>query len=252
MDRGHNSVETFELLLCLKARYPQHMTMLRGNHETRQITQVYGFYDECLRKYGNANAWQYCVEVFDLLNIAATIDGKIFCVHGGLSPDIRSIDQIRLIEREQEIPHEGIYCDMVWSDPSETIPHWGMSPRGAGFIFGQAVTSEFNHLNGIELICRAHQLVNEGFKCVSLCVRARAATPRPVARRPSPVARRPRRHARFASLRLTPHASPPPPLPTRCTLYQQIYVRGEESHHCVERPELLLPVRQRRSDLSVR
>lgn len=71
MDRGHNSVETFQLLLCYKARYPECITLLRGNHESRQITQVYGFYEECVRKYGNVNPWKYCVEVFDYLNLAA-------------------------------------------------------------------------------------------------------------------------------------------------------------------------------------
>ena len=95
VDRGHNSVETFELLLCLKAKYPDCITLLRGNHESRQITQVYGFYEECVRKYGNPNPWKYCTEVMDYLNLCAVIDGKVFCVHGGLSPDIRTIDQVR-------------------------------------------------------------------------------------------------------------------------------------------------------------
>jgi serine/threonine-protein phosphatase 6 catalytic subunit len=94
VDRGHNSVETFELLLCLKAKYPDCITLLRGNHESRQITQVYGFYEECVRKYGNPNPWKYCTEVMDYLNLCAVIDGKVFCVHGGLSPDIRTIDQV--------------------------------------------------------------------------------------------------------------------------------------------------------------
>uniref|UniRef100_A0A7S3PNK0 Serine/threonine-protein phosphatase n=1 Tax=Aplanochytrium stocchinoi TaxID=215587 RepID=A0A7S3PNK0_9STRA len=163
VDRGYNSVETFQLLLCLKARYPQHITLLRGNHESRQITQVYGFYDECLNKYGNQNAWKYCTDVFDYLNLAALIDGKIFCVHGGLSPDIRTIDQVRTIDRTQEIPHEGPFCDLMWSDP-EDIESWATSPRGAGFLFGARVASEFNHINSLDLICRAHQLVQEGFK----------------------------------------------------------------------------------------
>jgi hypothetical protein len=95
------------LLLCYKARYPAHITLLRGNHECRQVTQVYGFYDECFRKYGSANAWKYCTEVFDYFSLAAVIDGRVLCVHGGLSPRIVTLDQIRLLERNQEIPHEG-------------------------------------------------------------------------------------------------------------------------------------------------
>ena len=140
VDRGHNSVETFELLLCLKARYPAHITLLRGNHESRQITQVYGFYEECVRKYGNPNPWKYCTEVFDYLNLAAVIDGRILCVHGGLSPDIRTLDQIRILDRAQEIPNEGSFCDLVWSDP-EDIETWAVSPRGAGFLFGHRVNT---------------------------------------------------------------------------------------------------------------
>ncbi|ETI36972.1 phytochrome-associated serine/threonine protein phosphatase [Phytophthora nicotianae CJ01A1] len=163
VDRGHNSVETFELLLCLKARYPDRITLLRGNHECRQITQVYGFYEECVRKYGNANPWKYCTDVFDYLNLAAIIDGRVLCVHGGLSPEIRTLDQIRTIERQQEIPHEGSFCDLMWSDP-EDIETWAMSPRGAGYLFGAKVTQEFNQINGLDLICRAHQLVQEGYK----------------------------------------------------------------------------------------
>jgi serine/threonine-protein phosphatase 6 catalytic subunit len=163
VDRGYNSVETFQLLLCLKLKYPAHITLLRGNHETRQITTVYGFYDETIRKYGNANPWKYCTEVFDYLGIGAVVEGKIFCIHGGLSPEIKTLDQIRLIDRRMEIPHEGPFCDLMWSDPEE-IETWAMSPRGAGWIFGSRVTSEFNHINELELVARAHQLVMDGFK----------------------------------------------------------------------------------------
>ncbi len=163
VDRGFNSVETFELLLCLKLKYPNLITLLRGNHESRQITSVYGFYDEILRKYGNTNPWKYCTELFDYLTIAAVIDGKILCIHGGLSPDIKTLDQIRTIERKIEIPHEGPFCDLMWSDP-EDIETWQVSPRGAGWIFGSKVTKEFNHNNGLDLVCRAHQLVQEGYK----------------------------------------------------------------------------------------
>eukprot|EP00793_Prasinoderma_coloniale_P002103 PRCOL_00002611-RA len=157
VDRGYNSLEVFTMLLLLKARWPHRITLLRGNHESRQITQVYGFYDECMRKYGNANAWRYCTDVFDYLGLCAIVDGKALCVHGGLSPDVR------VIERQCEIPHEGPFADLVWSDPEE-IETWAVSPRGAGWLFGGRVTAEFNHLNGLDVICRAHQLVQEGLK----------------------------------------------------------------------------------------
>lgn len=94
MDRGFYSVETFLLLLALKVRYPERITLIRGNHESRQITQVYGFYDECQRKYGSTNVWRWCCEVFDYLALGAIVDGRVFCVHGGLSPNLQAIDQV--------------------------------------------------------------------------------------------------------------------------------------------------------------
>ncbi|QUC21918.1 uncharacterized protein UV8b_06159 [Ustilaginoidea virens] len=163
VDRGYFSLETFTLLMCLKAKYPDRIILVRGNHESRQITQVYGFYEECQQKYGNASVWKACCHVFDFLVLAAIVDGEVLCVHGGLSPEIRTIDQIRVVARAQEIPHEGAFCDLVWSDP-EDIATWAISPRGAGWLFGDKVANEFNHVNGLKLIARAHQLVNEGYK----------------------------------------------------------------------------------------
>ncbi|PUU79157.1 Metallo-dependent phosphatase-like protein [Tuber borchii] len=163
VDRGYFSLETFTLLMCLKAKYPDRITLVRGNHESRQITQVYGFYEECQTKYGNASVWKSCCQVFDFLALAAIIDGSVLCVHGGLSPEIRTLDQIRVVARAQEIPHEGAFCDLVWSDPEE-VETWAVSPRGAGWLFGDKVATEFNHVNGLTLIARAHQLVNEGYK----------------------------------------------------------------------------------------
>ena len=250
VDRGFYSLESFLLLLCLKVRYPDRITLIRGNHESRQITTVYGFYDECLRKYGSANVWRHCCDVFDYLALGALVlgtsaslhptsypgisqgtqtslpaddedieieimnshdevtarfprnkrqvvnraqsspaaspdldtprkngaigsgassgvrdsgGGAVLCVHGGLSPLIETVDKIRLLDRKQEVPHEGAMCDLLWSDPDE-IDGWGLSPRGAGFLFGADIVKRFNHVNDLSLIARAHQLVMEGFK----------------------------------------------------------------------------------------
>lgn len=162
VDRGYFSVETVTLLVALKIRYPQRITILRGNHESRQITQVYGFYDECLRKYGNANVWKYFTDLFDFLPLTALIDNQIFCLHGGLSPSIDTLDNIRALDRIQEVPHEGPMCDLLWSDPDDRCG-WGISPRGAGYTFGQDISEAFNHNNGLTLVARAHQLVMEGY-----------------------------------------------------------------------------------------
>jgi len=155
-------VETVTLLVALKIRYPGRITILRGNHESRQITQVYGFYDECLRKYGNANVWKSFTDLFDYLPLTALIDNQIFCLHGGLSPSIDTLDNIRALDRIQEVPHEGPMCDLLWSDPDDRCG-WGISPRGAGYTFGQDISEAFNHNNGLTLVARAHQLVMEGY-----------------------------------------------------------------------------------------
>ncbi|KAF3578178.1 hypothetical protein DY000_02028549 [Brassica cretica] len=234
VDRGYYSVETVTLLVALKLRYPQRITILRGNHESRQITQVYGFYDECLRKYGNANVWKIftdlfdyfpltalvsalscftsfflfhdvggvhrsikscrvlsfssvwqitqvygfydeCLrkygnanvwkiftDLFDYFPLTALVESEIFCLHGGLSPSIETLDNIRNFDRVQEVPHEGPMCDLLWSDPDDRCG-WGISPRGAGYTFGQDISEQFNHSNSLKLIARAHQLVMDGY-----------------------------------------------------------------------------------------
>ena len=162
VDRGYYSVETVTLLVTLKVRFRDRIFILRGNHESRQITQVYGFYDECLRKYGNANVWKYFTDLFDYFPLTAVVQGAVFCLHGGLSPSIDTLDTIRQLDRAQEVPHEGAMCDLLWSDPDER-QGWGISPRGAGYTFGQDVSEQFNHTNGLRLVSRAHQLVMDGY-----------------------------------------------------------------------------------------
>ncbi|XP_061755755.1 serine/threonine-protein phosphatase 2A catalytic subunit beta isoform-like isoform X1 [Nerophis ophidion] len=162
VDRGYYSVETVTLLVCLKVRFRERITLLRGNHESRQITYVYGFYDECLMKYGNVNVWKYFTDLFDYLPLTALVDNRILCLHGGLSPSTITLEHIRDLDRMQEVPHEGPMCDLLWSDPDDHYG-WGVSLRGAGFTFGQDISETFNHANDLSVICRAHQLEMEGF-----------------------------------------------------------------------------------------
>lgn len=163
VDRGYYSVETFTLVILLKVRYPNRIFILRGNHECRQITQVYGFYDECMRKYATAKVWHLFGEIFDYLPLAAVVQSRVFCPHGGLSPNVNGCDDIKKLDRFTEPPHEGPICDLLWSDPFDQ-PGWGMSPRGAGYTFGADVTKLFCKNNGFSYVVRAHQLIMEGYQ----------------------------------------------------------------------------------------
>ncbi|RIA89489.1 serine/threonine-protein phosphatase [Glomus cerebriforme] len=158
VDRGLFSVETISLLTCLKLRYPQRVQLVRGNHESRAVTQTYGFYTECVRKYGSTNVWHYFTDMFDYLTLSVVIDDRIFCVHGGY------IDQIKILDRYREIPHEGPMADLVWSDPDPDKDEFSISPRGAGYTFGGLVVKKFLEINKMEHILRAHQLCMEGYQ----------------------------------------------------------------------------------------
>jgi len=163
VDRGLFSVETISLLTCLKLRYPDRVQLIRGNHESRAVTQSYGFYTECVRKYGSASVWTYFTDMFDFLTLSVVIEDRIFCVHGGLSPSIHSVDQIKVVDRFREIPHEGPMADLVWSDPDPDKEDFAISPRGAGYTFGAGVVRKFLEINNMNHILRAHQLCMEGF-----------------------------------------------------------------------------------------
>jgi serine/threonine-protein phosphatase PPG1 len=164
VDRGAQSVETVSLLICLKCKYPNRITLLRGNHESRQITQVYGFHQEVLRKYNSVRVWNAVTSFFDFLPLAAVVGNKILAVHGGLSPSINTLDQLRVLNRFGEIPHEGPIADIFWSDPDPEKEGFLVSPRGAGYIFGHDVVLRFLYINNLEHIARAHQLCMTGYQ----------------------------------------------------------------------------------------
>ena len=163
VDRGGFSINTFCYLCALKLKFPNNFFMLRGNHEFRQINQIYGFYSESIINYGHPGIWSLFNDAFDVLPIAGLIDGKVFAVHGGLSPRINLIESISLMDKENQDATKGPLADLYWSDPDET-DKWRQNTRGAGWIFGSKHAKEFCHNNGLDFITRSHQLVMEGYK----------------------------------------------------------------------------------------
>ncbi|XP_018563793.1 serine/threonine-protein phosphatase PP1-gamma catalytic subunit B isoform X1 [Anoplophora glabripennis] len=162
VDRGKQSIETICLLLAYKIKYPENFFLLRGNHEVASVCKIYGFFDECKRRY-NTKLFKTFTDVFNTLPVAAIIDDKIFCCHGGLSPDLLHIGQIRNIDRPTDIPVQGLLCDLLWSDPSPSLG-WTENDRGVSFSFGPDVISKFLHKHDFDLICRGHQVVEDGYE----------------------------------------------------------------------------------------
>ncbi|XP_074570054.1 serine/threonine-protein phosphatase PP1-like [Curcuma longa] len=163
VDRGKYSLETICLLLAYKVKYPDKVFLLRGNHEDAKINRVYGFYDECKRRF-NVRLWKTFCDCFNCLPFAALIDEKILCMHGGLSPELQNMYDIRNIPRPTEIPDYGILCDLLWSDPDPAVQGWGESDRGVSVTFGADKLVEFLEKNDLDLICRAHQVVEDGYE----------------------------------------------------------------------------------------
>lgn len=163
VDRGKQSLETICLLLAYKIKYPENFFVLRGNHECASINRIYGFYDECKRRFG-IKLWKTFTDCFNCLPCAAVIDEKIFCMHGGLSPELTSLDQIKRIVRPTDVPDTGLLCDLLWSDPDKEIDGWGENDRGVSFTFGEDIVAQFLHKHDLDLICRAHQVVEDGYE----------------------------------------------------------------------------------------
>ena len=163
VDRGKNSIETMGLLLAYKIKYPKNVFLLRGNHESEIINHVYGFFDECKRRY-NIKIYKLFSDCFNWLPISAIVDDKILCMHGGLSPDLTSLDKIRKIVRPTEVPDKGLLCDLLWSDPDRNVQGWGGNERGVSVTFNEKTVEDIVDKLDIDLVCRAHQVVENGYE----------------------------------------------------------------------------------------
>eukprot|EP01125_Pyxidicula_operculata_P002471 TRINITY_DN1232_c0_g1_i2.p1 TRINITY_DN1232_c0_g1~~TRINITY_DN1232_c0_g1_i2.p1 ORF type:complete len:302 (-),score=28.49 TRINITY_DN1232_c0_g1_i2:143-1048(-) len=163
VDRGPHGMETICLLLAYKIKYPENFFMLRGNHESASINRIYGFYDECKQRY-NLKIWKLFNDCFNCLPLGAVIEDKILCIHGGLSPDLKNLEQVRRIVRPTEIPDGGLLCDMVWADPDPETTGWKENDRGVSYTFGADVVESFLKRHEFDLIVRAHQVVEDGYE----------------------------------------------------------------------------------------
>ncbi|KRZ89873.1 Serine/threonine-protein phosphatase PP1 [Trichinella sp. T8] len=163
VDRGDNSIEVISMLLLLKILNPHAVYLLRGNHETLAVNSVYGFLEEVRHRYSR-DLYIKFNHLFNFLPVAGLISGKIFCMHGGLSKDLETFDQIRSIERPVEIPLQGLLADLLWSDPDRNINGWEISSRNVGYVFGEDVILEFCEKLRVDLIVRAHQVVDPGYE----------------------------------------------------------------------------------------
>lgn len=163
VDRGKQSLETILLLFCYKLKYPNNFFILRGNHECANVTRVYGFYDECKRRC-NIKIWKTFIDTFNCLPIASIVADKIFCVHGGLSPSLSHMDDIRQIARPTDVPDYGLLNDLLWSDPAEMDQDWESNERGVSYCFGKKVIVDFLARHDFDLVCRAHMVVEDGYE----------------------------------------------------------------------------------------
>lgn len=186
VDRGCFSTECIMFLFCMKLTYPKSFFMLRGNHECRQLTSFFNFKDECLYKYSQ-KLYDAIMNSFDNLPLACVVNKSFFCVHGGLSPDITSVEDIKKLDRFKEIPREGSMCDLLWSDPyedknesdkndkdeddsdsdefgGETTWFGYNKTRQCSYVYGVEAVKQFLELNQMTSIIRAHEAQLDGYK----------------------------------------------------------------------------------------
>ena len=158
IDRGKQSIETICLLLAYKIKYPDNLFLLRCNHECASINRIYGFFDECKTKY-NIKLWKIFNDLFNCLPVAAIIEHKIFCMHGGLSPELHSLDQINYLGRPIDVTDTGLLFDLLWSDPEiDQVNDWYHGGASFSYTFSHNVVTTFLQKYDFKLICRSHQV----------------------------------------------------------------------------------------------
>ncbi|XP_043719422.1 serine/threonine-protein phosphatase BSL3-like isoform X2 [Telopea speciosissima] len=171
VDRGQHSLETITLLLALKVEYPHNVHLIRGNHEAADINALFGFRIECIERMGERDgiwAWHRINRLFNWLPLAALIEKKIICMHGGIGRSINHVEQIENIQRPITMEAGSVVLmDLLWSDPTENDSVEGLRPnaRGPGLVtFGPDRVMEFCNNNDLQLIVRAHECVMDGFE----------------------------------------------------------------------------------------
>lgn len=166
VDRGENSLEVICLLFSLKIKFPNHIYLLRGNHECSDLNGGYGFKDECIERYGTdgIKIWKDINKSFQMLPLCALINKSVFCVHGGISPNLNSLDEINTINCKCSIPDNGVLCDFTWGDPKTQNSKWEDNDRGCSYTFNNEALDEFMDKLDIDLVVRAHQVVDKGFQ----------------------------------------------------------------------------------------
>ena len=164
VDYGKQSIETMLLLLCYQVKYPTKIFLLRGKEESSVRNRIFGFYEECKRRY-NLRIWRSFTELFNYLPFAAIIDDKIFCVHGGLSPELKGPKDIMNIIRPTEIPDKGLLYDLIYSNPDIEVDEYDVNKQenlynnidvedDMGIIFGEKVVDEFLKRNDLDIVIR--------------------------------------------------------------------------------------------------